>query len=176
MALPTIDFVAPSIRAALASLQADFPAQVALFNAEAANTVDIEAPQTYKFGIVEPHAAFPFPQVEVAAVEGSFGQWALERVEVDHDPRVNVVIWLQGVTGETDKEYERALGMIRCAIEILSRPDAFGPEVEISNEQGIYWRLSELIPLEMDDVEREVRKWLVPAFLQFRLEKVEHFT
>lgn len=176
MAVPSIDFVAPTIRAALASLQANMAGQVALFNAEGANTVQLTAPQTYKFGIVEPHAAFPFPQVEAAAVEGSFGQWGLARVEVDHDPRVNVVIWLQGVTGETDKEYERMLGMLRCAIEILSRPDAFGPEVEISNEQGIYWRLSELIPLEMDAPEREVRKWLIPGFLQFRLEKVEHFT
>lgn len=175
MPLPSINIGAVEIRAALASLEAGMPDQVAAFNAEAANTVDLEAPQTYKFGIIDAHAAHAFPQVEVAVVEGSFGEWGVERTEADHDPRLNVVIWLQGTTGETSVEYEKALGLIRCAIEVLADKDAFGPDAEIANENGIYWRLSELIPLEMDDVNREVRKWLVPGFIQFRLESVVRF-
>lgn len=151
------------------------PARVAAFNADVANLVDIEVPATYTFGIVDTHAAFPFPQVEIAAVEGRFGQWGVARVEVDHDPTVNVVIWLQGVTGEIAPVYEQMLGMLKCAIEVLRAPDACGPQVEIANENGLYWRVSEMIPLEMDDSDRDVKKWLVPGFLQARLEKVEQF-
>lgn len=160
----------------IASLQAGMPARVAAFNADPSNLVDIVTPATYTLGVIDAHAANPFPQLEAAAVEGTFGEWSVGRAEVNHDPRVNVVIWLQGVTGEIAPVYEQMLGMIACVIEVLRAPDACGAEVEIANDQGIYWRLSELIPLEMDSPEREIRTWLVPGFLQFRLEKVEHFS
>lgn len=176
MAVPAIQFVGPEIRAALATLEAGFPGQVAVFNAEAGHQVSLEAPRTYHFGIADDHAAHPFPQVEVAAVEGRFGEWTVDRVHADHDPVVNVVIWLQGVTGLIAPIYEQLLGMARCTIELLADPGAWGPEIEIANENGVYWRVSETIPLEMDEATREVKKWLAPAFLQFRLEKIERRT
>ncbi len=177
MALPSIGFVAPIVRAAIVSLKADLPGQIVLFNAEAANTVDLTAPATasYHFGATDTHSAFTFPQVEVAAVQGQTGQFAVGRVEVDHDVAVNVICWLEGLTGEVAPVYEQLLGMARVVIEVLSRPDAFGPEVELSNETGIFWRVSEAIPLDGDDPNREILKWRVPVFLQFRVETVERF-
>lgn len=177
MAVPSIDFVAPTIRAALASLQAGMSDQVTAFNAEAANLVDLDVPATYKFGIVEPHSAFPFPQIEVAAVEGAFGNAAVQRVEVDHAVDIGVCVWLEGKTGEIEKEYERMLGMARCVIEILSRPEAWGAEVDIADEpNSIRWRMQEIIPHEFDAANREVKKWLLPGLVTFALMKNEQFT
>jgi len=176
MAAPAMHWVAAEIRAALETLEAGMPAQVAAYNADPANEAVLDAPESYHFGVAHPLAAHAFPQVEVAAVEGRFGQWAVERTEADHDPTLNVVIWLQSGSGEAAEVYEQLLGMAKCAIELLRVDGAFGPEVEISNENGIYWRVSEAIPLEMDDEQREVKVWTVPVFLQFRLEKVERFT
>lgn len=176
MPQPVIQFVGPEIRAAIATLKAGMAGHVALFNAEPANTVDIEAPATYHFGIADDLAAHPFPQVEVAAVEGRFGEWTVDRVHADHDPTVNVVVWLQGVTGQIAPIYEQLLGMARTVIELLAEPGAWGPEIELANENGIYWRVSETIPFETDDATREVKKWLAPAFLQFKLEKIERRT
>lgn len=174
-ALPQIAFMPPLIDATILSLQTRMPDQVAAFNANPANPLDITVPATYHFGIADEHSLHPFPQIEVAAVEGRFGRWALNHTAADHDPTLNVVIWLQGVTGQIGPVYRELLGLVQCAIEILAQPGAFGGENELASDNGIYWRLSELIPLETDDPERQVRTWLVPAFLQCRLEVVEQF-
>lgn len=173
--LPSIKLGAPEIRAAIASLTTYMPQQVAVFNAEPENTVDLVAPQTYHFGATDRHASFPFPQTEVAVVQGRTGRWTVARSAVDHDPWMNVVTWIEGTSGEVAPVYEQLLGMARCVIEVLSSNDALGPGVEIAQENGIYWRLSEAIPLEQDDSQRELKTWRVPVFVQLHLETVVEF-
>jgi hypothetical protein len=179
MALPTIDFVAPLIRAATATLQRDMPGQVAAFNAEQANTVQIEAPATYHFGAQVLLSAYAFPQCEIAAVAGDTGNFAVGRSEVDHDPRVNVALWVQGDKGDAPELYEQTLGLARCAIECLTPAGAFGPEVEIADGQGIAYRIDG-IPFDLTANTpaqgRDFSTWLGSALLQFHLLTVEHFT
>lgn len=171
----SIKFVPRYIRGAIAALERDMPAQVAAFNLEPDNTVELEVPASYHFGATDRHAAFPFPQVEVAAVQGQTGRFEINRRAVDHDVILNVVVWLEGTTGEVGPVYEQLLGMARCVIEILTPTDAIAAGAEISNERGVYWRVSEAIPLDQDDENRTLQKWRVPVFVQLRIEDVEEF-
>lgn len=179
MALPTIDFAAPLIRSAIAQLQAAMPGQVALFNAEAANQVDIVAPATYHFGGQDMLNAYAFPQVEVAAVMGDTGQFGINRTEVDHDPRVNVAVWLNGDVGEIPALYEQTLGMVRCVIECLVPRGAFGPEVDIAQQGGVSWRV-DVLPFDPTATSpqdgRDFQRWLGSGLVQFRLETIEQLT
>ena len=169
-----IAFVAPIIRAAIASLQAGLPARIAAFNAESANQVDLAAPVAYHFGGNDVLSTAGFPQVEIAAAQGALGAWTIGRSEVDHDPVVNAVVWQEALTGQIPPAYEAALGYVRCLLEVLRAPNAFGAGVEIAQEQGVFWRV-DVIPFEMTDEQREFRKWRVPALVVFRLETVEKF-
>lgn len=179
MPLPSIDFAAPLIRAATASLQTAMAGQVAAFNAEPANTVELAEPGTYHFGGQDLLAAFAFPQVEIAVVSGLTGAFAIGRREVDHDPRLNVAIWLDGEQGEIPTLYEKTLGLTRCVIECLVPPGAFGPGVEIAQQNGITWRI-DVIPFDPTASTpaegRNFQKWLGSGLIQFQLELVEHFT
>lgn len=179
MALPTIEFVAPEIRAAILQLQTYMPGQAAAFNADARNSIDIEAPATYHFGGQDLLNAYAFPQVEVAAVTGDTGEFAIGRTRADHDPRVNVAIWLQGSEGDIPHLYEQTVGMVKCVIECLAPVGAFGPGIEISNQGGIVWRIDVLPndPTATSPNEgRDFQKWLGSGLVQFHLEAVEHFT
>src|SRR4051794_36271159 len=98
--LPSIQFAAPLIRAATKQLQTYMGDQVAAFNAEPANTVEIDVPQTYHFGGQDLLAAFAYPQIEVGAVAGDTGNFAVNRDEVDHDPVVNIAVWIEGDVGD----------------------------------------------------------------------------
>lgn len=179
MALPTIDFAAPLIRAAIATLETSMPGQVAAFNAEPANQVEIEEPQTYHFGGEDLLNAHAFPQIEVAVVAGDTGNFAIDRSEVDHDPRVNVAIWLEGDKGDVSQLYEQMLGLIRCAIECLAPKNAFGPGVELAQQRGISWR-ADTVPWDPTASSpaqgRDFQKWMASGLIQFRVETVEHFT
>lgn len=171
-----ITFVAPIIRATIASLKANLPARVTAFNAEPENVTKLTAPadDAYHFGGNDVLSASGFPQVEVAASQGSFGAWTIGRSEVDHDPIIQVVVWQEALTGEIPPAYEAALGFIRCVLEVLREPNAMGAGVEIAQEQGVFWRV-DLLPFEMTDTEREFRKWRVPALITIRAETVEKF-
>lgn len=174
--MPKIQFVAPDIRAAIASLKAGLPAQVALYNAEPANTLDLVAPadEAIYFGGNDALAAVGFPAIEVAAMEGRFGNFTVNRLEADHDPTINVVVWQEGTTGDIPTMYELALGYARVVIEVLMRDDAFGPGAEIAQQAGIYWRC-DVIPVEPTSETREFRIWRLPMFLRFTIEKVERY-
>lgn len=181
MALPTIAFVAPLIRAAETRLQRYMPGQVAAFNAELANTVELDAPATYHFGGNDLLAAFAFPQIEIAAVTGDTGNWAIARTEVDHNPRVNVAVWIDGADGGGDIPtlYEKTAGLVRCVIECLAADGAFGAGIELAQEQAIAWRIDTVPfdPTASTPAEgRTFQKWLGSGLVQFRLEDVEHFT
>lgn len=178
MALPQIKFVAPIIRAGIAQMQAHMADQVAAFNAEPANQVALVAPATYHFGGNDLLTAFAFPQVEVAAVTGDTGQWAIGHAEVDHNPRVNIALWLEGDQGEIPALYEQTTGLVRCIIECLSPAGAFGPGVQLAEEQAITWRV-DVIPNDptanSPEQGRDFQKWLGSGLIQFRLEDVEQF-
>lgn len=181
MAVPSIDFVAPLLRAGIATLQRQMPDQVAAFRAEPANQVEVDPPATYHFGGQDLLAAFPFPQVEVAAVAGDTGNWAIQRVSADHDPRVNVAVWVDGADGGGDVPtlYEQTLGLARCVIECLAPVGAFGAGVELAQQGGISWRI-DVVPFDptsstpMDG--RSFQKWLGSALIQFHLETIEQFS
>ncbi len=166
---------APLIRKAIASLQAGLPAQIAVFNAEAANQVDLLEPAVIHFGGTDSLSANAFPQLEVAAMDGLTGAFDLDRTEFDHDVAVNVVAWQECLTGEVSQAYEMALGYRRAVCEVLLVKDAFGAEVEVAQEGGLTWRI-DVLPFEPTDDGREFRKWRVPTFLRFRLETVERFS
>lgn len=179
--LPTMKGDAPLVRAAIAQLQTYMAGQIGLFNADPANTVELDEPQTYHFGGNDLLTAFAFPQIEVAAVIGDTGLFTINRATVDHNPRVNVSVWQDGADGGGDIPtlYEKMLGFKRCVIECLAPNNAFGPGVEIAQVNGVSWRIDVLPhdPTASTPAEgRKFQKWLGSALIQFRLEDVETFT
>lgn len=172
-----IDFAAPIIRAALASLEANLPAHVAVFNAEPANEVALEVPVEYVFGATDVMVAYPL--VEANVVVGRIGPFAVGGEagppEADHDPILNVIVWTLGVTGEVPAMYEAALGYIRVVVEILTRDGALGVNAEVSGgEEAITYDVN-VIPADPAGTDRELRKWRVPAAVAFRVEAVERW-
>lgn len=172
--MASIQFAAPLIRSAISSLQAGMAAQVALFNAEAANTVDLVVPQTYHFGATDTLSAFAFPQVEVAVIEGQLAGWSLQQHDADHLPRVTVAIWTECLTGLIPTAYEESLGLGRCAIELLCRDGAFGTSAVLARGEAVTWR-TDCLPADLTSPDRTIEKWRVPFFATFPLETIEIF-
>lgn len=169
------DPVIAMIDTAIATLQGQLPAAVTAHNADTATTVDIAAPATYHFGATDLLDAFPFPQIEVAAGTGRTGNWDVNRDEVDHDTTLQVILWLQGDTGEVPRLYRQSLSYRRPIINILRVTGALGAGVEISNEPGgIFWR-ADVIGAELTLEERSLRVWRAPLLIQFQLEDVDRF-
>lgn len=181
--------VAPILRAALASLEADWAQQIALYNAEAANRIDLDQPAAsiqpgFQTGGGFVFGAAPvmdsYPTVEVNALEGTFGPFSTgdpaESGDFDSTPRLNVVVWLQGVTGEVPDLYESALGYVRVVTEILCQKDALGVSAEVSGtrDDAVAWNV-DVIPSGPADVEREFRIWKLPIQLSFAIEAVEEW-
>lgn len=173
---PTMEGIAPVIRAALETLERDFPAHVAVFNAEPANLVDLAVPGRYVFG-ADPVMDL-YPIVEVSSLEGTFGPFSVgdagEAGDFDSTPQLNVVVWLQGATGEVPELYEAGLGYVRCVVQILCQRGALGDNAEVSGEvpDAIRWSV-DVIPGGPADVERELRRWKLPCQVSFRIEAVE---
>lgn len=169
-----ITFVAPMIRAAMASLEAELPAHVAAFNAEGASAVDLETPAEYVFGANDPKTAYP--SVEVFVLEGTLGPFSLGQAgvgEADHDPQLVVTVWIMGDDGEVPRLYEQALGYARVVIEVISEDGKLGPDAEVSaGEDAIAYRV---MPGELVEEERNLRRWRVPVVIRFRLEAVERW-
>ena len=172
MTAGTITFVAPVIRAALATLEAQLPALVAAFNADPDNTVVLDAPATYHFGATDQLSAFPFPQIEVHATSGTFGDFGVGRVEVDHDIAVNVIGWQEAFEGDVPSAYERAAGLCKVIIEALIQPAAFGPNADVPNSAGVAWRI-DVVPDDAAVPDREFKKWRLASMVRLRLETVE---
>jgi hypothetical protein len=174
----SIKFAAPLVRAAIATLQAGMAAQVAAFNAEAANLVDVAVPATYHFGGQALLNAYSFPQCEVAAVTGKLGNFPIRQATADHDMQVNVALWVKGDVGDIPTLYEQTLGLTRCAIECLAQPDAFGPSITLAKDLGISWRC-DVIPFDptahTPAEGRDFQSWLGSGLMQFRCEPIELF-
>lgn len=178
--MATIEGIAPIIRAALASFEAEFPSHVAVFNAEPANAgAQLEDPKEYAFGAADPLGALGYPVVEVSSLEGSLGPFSTGTGGVgdaDSDPRLNVVVWLEGSTGEVRDLYEKGLGYIRCVIEIGCEEGALGDNAEVSGsqERAIEWSIDP-IPGGPANVDRELRRWKLPCAVSFAIEAIERW-
>ena len=178
MAHPSITFVAPLVRAALATLAQGMPDQIAAFNAQAENLVDLTTPQTYVFGALPLLASAAHPIVECAGVSGDIGNFTVGRATGDHDLRINVAIWAQGQTGDVPALYEETLGLMRCVVEVLVHEGGFGPGVKLANDLGISWRC-DVIPADLtaasQEAGRSIEAWRGSGLLQFRCEPLESF-
>ena len=168
-----IVFVPPLLRKAIATLELELPDAIAAFNAEPGQVVQLATPAAYVFGAADP--LIVFPTIEVAAGSGSMGGFSIGRGEVDHDSQVSVVVWHEGERGELSPTYEMSLGLARCVIEVLTRPETFGPGVEIADAPDAVTYRTGALPSELDEDGREFRRWQVPVLISLRLETVEQF-
>ncbi len=172
--MPSLTGEAPVIRAAIASLKAGLPNQIALFNAEDVNEVTLSEPAAYVVGAMDP-LILNGPVIEIAVTDGSTANAAIGYTDFDHRPTLTVVVWHEGERGELSPTYEMSLGLKRCVVEVLTRPGAFGESAQLPSEDGtITWRAASL-PADPIEEGREFRKWRVPVLITFRLEAVEVF-
>lgn len=188
-----LEWVAPIIRTALATLEDKLPDQIAAYNAESENLIDLVVPAAsftgyvsgggYVFGADDPLGVNGFPVIEAAITSGSGGPASVglggEGSEFDHLPTLNVVVWHEGDRGELPTTYEMSLGLARCVMECLLPNGALGGNVSptIDAQSGrlaFNWR-SEAIPADPTDDNREFRKWRVPVFIQLGLEHIDQF-
>jgi hypothetical protein len=135
-----VDLFAPRIDTTIASLRANLPARIAVFNAEA-NGAQLTAPADdagaleptrpglgYIFG-GRPHIpAGEFPSLEVAVPDALVDNLSVAHVEGDLDSTLVVACWA-GRTGGQDFStlYRQVLGYARCVTEVLLEPDAIYP-------------------------------------------------
>lgn len=178
---PKIGFVAPVIKAAIATLQANLPGQIAIFNAEAGN-VTLAVPVAYKFGADDPLGVGGFPVVEVLAMQGKAGNSSeglgQAGSDFDHYPTLNVVVWHEGDRGELPTTYEMSLGMARCVIECLLPQGALGGNAQVAEDSGqpvFSWR-TDALPANITSDGRQFKKWRVPVFLQFGVAMIDSFS
>lgn len=134
-----MDLFAPRIRASLASLRANLPARIAIFNAEgnAQLTVPVDdagalSPQrpglAYVFGGQPHYGAGQFPVIEVAIPDALVDNLSLAHVEGDLDSSLVVGCWAGRTSGQDFPTlYEQVLGYARCVTEVLLQPDAIYP-------------------------------------------------
>jgi hypothetical protein len=176
MAIQKIFGVAPIIRAALATLESEFPAHVAAYNAEPENQVDLATPVAYVFGATDVMEAYPL--IEASILRGTMGPFSVGTAGVgdaDSTPILQVVVWLEGVTGEVPPLYEAGLGYARCVIEILTVDGAVGATAEVSGTQqnAISYSVEGPLPVDPESVAREFRKWKIPIVVEFLIEAVD---
>jgi hypothetical protein len=129
---------APTIRAAIASLRAEMPERISIFNAEAENEVELEPIEgdCYFFG-GKPDSDPRYPCIEVAITAVPARDFSIGQVDFDVFPVAMVAAWAQGSPGDTPAIYETVLGYGRCVLEVLMQPDAWGEGVTIWNEEGV---------------------------------------
>lgn len=166
---------APFIRSAIASLKAGLPAAIATYNGEAENTYDLDVPDVADFWFGGNDALTVFPAVEVSVPTGTESNFAIGQEDADASPHLVVAIWIEGETGDVPEIYEKALGYGRVAGEVLTKPDAFGPQVVIKEGSEVRftfptvpvgpsynaearrfdkWRTAAVIEVDLDDEAR----------------------
>jgi hypothetical protein len=134
-----VELFAPRIRTSLASLRANLPARIAIFNAEGNAQLTVPADDAgalspprpelgYVFGGMPQYSAGAFPVVEVAVPDAVVENLSLAHVEGDLSSSIVVACW----AGRTQAEsfptvYEQVLGYARCVTEVLLQPDAIYP-------------------------------------------------
>lgn len=163
-------FVAPILKAAIASLQAGLDDRIAVFNAEAGNpTLVVPDAGSYAFGGRDDWSVYP--AVEVGAGHVQYGNLSLAQVDADVSLPVVVGVWLEGGTGEIEELYEQALGYGRVVTEVLIEPDAFGAGLVLDAERldSIDW-LFPTIPVGQPDEGRRFQKWKTAAIGTFQID------
>lgn len=134
-----MDLFAPRIRASIASLRANLPARIAVFNAEGNAQLAVPADDGlplaparvelgYVFGGLPMHSAGSFPVIEVAIPDATVTNLSLGQVEGDLDSSIVVACWAGKTSGQDfPTVYEQVLGYARCVSEVLLQPDAIYP-------------------------------------------------
>lgn len=146
------------------------PGQVAAFNNDLANTVEIDPPQQYAFGATHPKSAALFPLVEVAIRD-----WTMDIIDIgggmDVAPEVIVICWQQGPEVDLEALYEASMGLAKCALEVLLADNAFGPTVgRLDGRDGARIAGSaRALPADLAADGRSFTKWNVPTELRFTL-------
>jgi hypothetical protein len=166
-----VKHIFPTIRAVKASLEQGLPARIAAFNAEPENGVQLIVPAAYYEGAEDLLEAGGFPAVEIWIPAGRMGPFAIGNADANVDDRVVVSITAWGDTGEARDLYETLAGYGRCAIEVLVEPDAFGPDIDISNVPGAVTYDYGIVPADALQT-KAVSKWRGNAALTFLVEDV----
>lgn len=169
---------APIIRAAKATLESQMAAHVAAYNAEAENVTDLADLVGVVFGATDEKIGYPY--AEVAILDGVFGPFSVGTAGVgdaDHTPTLQVVVWLEGDSGDAPKLYEQGIGYVRCVVETLTVDGALGPEAEVSGTRSdaIRYRFEGPLPQDPATDGREFRKWRFPVVVDFVVEAVDHW-
>lgn len=157
----------PVIRAAIASLKADMPAKIAVYNADPANQHDLTviADEAFYFGGEEPKTLFPM--VEVAIPGAQLTNFPQGQLHADMDDDFTVAVWLEGESGEISDLYERSLGYAEIVIDVLMKPGAFGEHLALERDRGVRARFPMIPQGEIDPDSRTFRRWRSLALLEF---------
>lgn len=168
--MATLTGLAPIIRSTIASLQTGMAAQIAAFNNDSANSVQLDAPATYLFGITDVRSAVQMPLVEVVIRD-----WTMDIVDIglnmDVDPELIVICWQEGASGDVPEAYEASMGLSKCALEVLMQDNAFGPTVgRLDSRDGARTvGACRMFPADLSSDRRTVTKWHVGTELRFTL-------
>jgi hypothetical protein len=140
-----VDLFAPRIKTSLASLRANLPTRIGVFNAEA-NGVQLTVPAddagalspprpelAYVFGGQPRHGMGEYPVVEVAIPDALVDNLSIQHIEGDLSSSIVVAIWAGRTSGEDfPTVYEKVLGYSRCITEVLLVPDAIYPRETVT--------------------------------------------
>lgn len=135
-----MDLFAPRIDTSIASLRANLPARIGVFNAEGGVQLAVPADDAgvlepprpelgYIFGGLPNHlGAGAYPVVEVSIPDAMVDNLSLAHVEGDLSSSIVIAVWA-GRTGGEDFPtlYRKVLGYTRCITEVLLVPDAIYP-------------------------------------------------
>jgi hypothetical protein len=134
-----VDLFAPRIRATIATLRAQLPARIDVFNGEGNAQLDKPADDGgtltprrpdlgYVFGGFPHYGAGEFPVIEVAIPDAVAQNFSVGQIAGDLDSSIVVACWA-GRTAAEDfpTVYEKVLGYARCVTEVLLVPDAIYP-------------------------------------------------
>jgi hypothetical protein len=138
-----VDLFAPRIETTIASLRAELPDRIAIFNAEGGAQIDVPDddgaalfPARPGLGYVfggRPHIpAGEFPSIEVAVPDAMVQNLSAWNIEGDLDSSLVVACWAGRTAGEDfPNVYRKVLGYARCVSEVLLVPDAIYPREEV---------------------------------------------
>lgn len=169
----TVRLGRPLVDQVVAALEAQLPAQLDAFNAEAGHNVTLAHPTAYIAGAQVPLGSTGFPVIEVAAKQGTTGAFTIDRLAFDHDVSLQVIAWHEGEAADLALTYEASLGYLSCCAAVLLPTGQIAVGVEVANDNGFFWRIDAL-PTDTGETERSQRM-RVPLFMQLRLEVVEQF-
>lgn len=146
-----MDLFAPRIDATLASLRANLPGRIGVFNGEGNGaTLDVPADDGaavepvraglgYVFGGAPRYAAGDFPKIEVAIPDAFVQNLSIGQVAGDLASTLVVACWAGRAGGEDfSLLYRKVLGYARCVTEVLLEPDAIFPSETVTQVRFVF--------------------------------------